>query len=295
MAHPGHDGSENGTAPHTEDLEALLAVVDHGGLGAAARALGVPKTTVSRRLDRLEATIGVQLMARSRQSVQPTDEGARVVERAREVLRDVASLVASARGAHDVPRGRIRVSAPADLAAYAEVWLTFMESHPRVELQLEFTNRYVDVVREGFDLAMRGGRGDDEALITRRLGAYALRAVAAPAWVQEHGRLREPKDLRARPCVLLQAFRGGGRPPDGVRHLVLNQTDLVYAACLRGLGVAVLPAPLVDADVAAGRLEPVLDAYDPLTVPLYAAYSDRRFLPASILALLDHVSAAFRA
>lgn len=289
----GHSGSENGTVPHTEDLETLLAVVDHGGLGAAARALRVPKSTVSRRLDRLEATIGVQLMARSMQSVRPTDEGVRVVERARELLRDVDALVASARGAHDAPRGRLRVSAPADLAAYAEVWLAFMEAQPLVELQLDFTNRYVDVVREGFDLAIRGGRGEDEALITRRLGAYPLRAVAAPAWVQQHGRLHEPKDLRARSCVLLQAFRGGDRPPAGVRHLVLNQTDLVYGACLRGLGVAVLPAPLVDADVAAGRLEPVLDAYDPLTVPLYAAYSDRRFLPASTLALLDHVSSAF--
>jgi DNA-binding transcriptional LysR family regulator len=293
MAKTGHPGGKIGTAPHTEDLEVLLAVVDHSGLGAAARALGVPKSTVSRRLDRLEATIGVQLIARSRQSVRPTDEGARVAERAREVLRDVDALVASARGAHDTPRGRIRVSAPADLATYSEVWLAFMETYPLVELQLEFTNRYVDVVREGFDLAIRGGRGEDEALITRRLGAYGLRAVAAPAWVQRHGRLHEPKDLRERSCVLLKAFRGGGRPPAGGRHLVLNQTDLVYGACLRGLGVAILPAPLVDADVAAGRLEPVLDAYDPLTVPLYAAYPDRRFLPASTVALLDHVSSAF--
>lgn len=295
MASPGQAGSENGTAPRTEDLETLLAVVDHGGLGAAARALGVPKSTVSRRLDRLEAMIGVQLVARSRQAVRPTDEGGQVVARAREVLRDVDALVASARGAHDTPRGRLRVSAPADLAAYAEVWLAFMDANPLVELQLEFTNRYVDVVGEGFDLAVRGGRGDDEALITRRLGAYALRAVAAPAWVEAHGRLHEPKDLRRSSCVLLQAFRGGGRPPAGARHLVLNQTDLVFAACRRGLGVAVLPAPLVDADVAAGRLVPVLDAYDPLTVPLYAAYSDRRFLPASTQALLAHVAAAFGA
>ena len=282
------------TLPSLDLLVVFVDVVEAGSLTAAALRRGVPKSTVSRRLDRLESTIGVQLMARSRQSVQRTDEGARVVERAREVLRDVDAMVASARGAHDTPRGRLRVSAPADLTAYSEVWLAFMEAHPLVELQIEFTNRYVDVVREGFDLAVRGGRGDDEALITRRLGAYALRAVAAPAWVQEHGRLHEPKDLRARSCVLLKAFRGGGRPPAGVRHLVVNQTDLVYGACLRGLGVAVLPAPLVDADVAAGRLKPVLDAYDPLTVPLYAAYADRRFLSASTLALLDHVSLAFR-
>lgn len=294
MADSEQPGSTNGTHPHTEDLETLLAVVDQGGIGAAARMLGVPKSTVSRRLSRLEAQVGVQLVARSARSVRPTDEGARVVERVRDVLMDLDALVASARGAHDAPRGRLRISAPGDLAAYADVWLAFMVDHPLVELQLEFTNRYVDVVREGFDLAIRGGRGDDEALITRRLGAYALRAVAAPSWVAENGRLNAPRELRERSCVLLQPFRGVERPPPGTRHLVLNQTDLVRAACLRGLGVAVLPAPLVDADVAAGRLQPVLDAYDPLTVPLYAAYPDRRFLPASTLALLEHVGEAFQ-
>jgi DNA-binding transcriptional LysR family regulator len=291
----GQQGSETGPYPHTEDLQALLAVVAHKGLGAAARALGVPKSTVSRRLLRLEAATGVALIVRSKAAVRPTDEGARVVARAQEVLREVEALVAAARGARETPRGRLRVSAPADLAAYGEVWLSFLEAYPAVELQVEFTNRYVDVVREGFDLAIRGGRGQDEALITRRLGAYALRAVAAPSWVQANGRLREPKDLRERSCVLLQPFQGGGRPPAGARHLVLNQTDLVVAACLRGLGVAVLPAPRVAADVEAGRLVVVLDAYDPLTVPLYAAYPDRRFLPASTLALLDHVGSAFAA
>lgn len=295
MAPQEHLDSKNGTTPQTEDLETLLAVIDHGGLGAAARALGVPKSTVSRRLDRLEEALGVRLVTRSRQAVGPTQEGAEVVARARAVLNDVAALVAAARRAQETPRGRLRVSAPADLAAYAEVWLSFMEANPQVELQMEFTNRYVDVVREGFDLAMRGGRGDDDALITRRLGAYPLRAVATPEWVARHGRLHEPKELRERSCVLLQAFRGGGRPPTGERHLVLNQTDLVYTACRRGLGVAVLPAPLVAGDVAEGRLVPVLDAYDPLLVPLFAAYPERRFLPASTLALLDHVSAAFRA
>lgn len=295
MAQMEQIGSVNGTTPHTEDLETLLAVVDQGGLGAAARTLGVPKSTVSRRLARLEATVGVQLVARSKRSVRATDEGARVVERVRDVLRDLDALVASARGALDAPRGRLRVSAPADLAAYADVWMGFLAEHPLVELQLEFTNRYVDLVREGFDLAIRGGRGEDDTLITRRLGSYALRAVAAPSWVQANGRLGEPRELRETSCVLLQPFRGTDRSPAGARHLVFNQTDLVLAACLKGLGVAVLPAPLVDSAVGAGRLEPVLDAYDPLTVPLYAAYPDRRFLPASTLALLAHVGSAFGA
>ena len=295
MAKIDHDERKTGTRPHTEDLETLLAVVDHGGLGAAARALGLPKSTLSRRLDRLEATLGVQLLARSRGAVRPTDEATRVLERVREALADIDGIAASARGDSVRPRGRLRVSAPADLAAYPEVWLSFMQAFPEVEVQVELTNRYVDVVREGFDLALRGGRGDDEALISRRIGSYPLRAVATPAWVAENGVLEAPKALRSTSCVLLQPFRGVDRPPPGTRHLVLNQMELVHAACLRGLGVAVLPAPRVADDLAAGRLQTVLAAYDPLEVPLYAAFAERRFLPASTLALLDHLAAAFGA
>lgn len=283
----------NGTRPWTEDLETFLAVVDHAGIGAAARALGVPKSTVSRRLSRLEAALGVRLLARSARAVRVTAEGERVVERAREALRDLDALVAEARGGSAAPRGRLRVSAPADLAARADVWLGFMERCPDVVLHLEFTNRYVDVVREGFDVAVRGGKGADESLVARRLGAYRLRAVASPEWVAAHGRLTAPGDLRQRRCVLLRPFGGPTSAEDAARHHVVNQLQVVHQACLRGLGVAVLPAELVDSDREAGRLVSVLDAYDPLEVPLYAAYPDRRFLPAATQALLEWLTEAF--
>lgn len=283
----------NGTRPRTEDLETFLAVVDEGGIGAAARALSLPKSTISRRLERLESELGVRLLARSNRAVRPTDEGARVVERVREALGDLDALSADARGSRETPRGRLRISAPADLAADDEVWLSFMEEHPEVELQLTLTNRYVDVVREGFDLAVRGGRGEDEALITRRLGHYRLRAVASPQWLADNSRLTTPSDLRHHSCVLLRPFTHGERAPAGERHLIVNQLHLAHKASLRGLGIAILPSSLVDDDLAEGRLCTVLDAYDPLEVPLYAAYPDRRFLPAAMVALLDHLVAAY--
>lgn len=291
----GHGVSENGTDVRTEDLQTLVAVADSGGLGAAARALGVPKSTVSRRLARLESTLGVQLLARSRLAMRTTEAGERVVERAREALKDLAALAASARGVTEAPKGRVRVSAPADLSSHHAMWLSFLDAHPAVALQVEFTNRYVDVVREGFDVAIRGGRGDDEALIVRRLGSYALRAVATPAWASTHAPLDSTSDLRRRDCVLLQPFRGERPSGEGARHVVFNQLQLVHEACLRGQGVAVLPAALVDDDLGAGRLVTVLDAYDPLQVPVYAAFTDRRFLPAATVALLDHLAEALGA
>lgn len=289
----GRGGSMNGTRPLTEDLETFLAVIDHGGIGAGARALGVPKSTVSRRVERLEAALGLRLLARSARLVRATAEGERVAERARQALSDLDALVAEARGGSAAPRGRLRASAPADLAAHADVWLGFMERYPEVAVQLEFTNRYVDVVREGFDLAVRGGKGSDESLVARRLGTYRLRAVASPEWAAANGRLSAPAELRQRRCVLLRPFGGAASADDVSRHHVVNQLHVAHQACLRGLGVAVLPADLVGADLAAGRLVSVLDAYDPLEVPLFAAYPDRRFLPAATVALLDWLAAAF--
>lgn len=295
MAPTQQGGRADATRPLTEDLEALVAVVDGAGLAGAARALGVPKSTVSRRVQRLEAGLGVQLLARGRQAVRLTDAGLEVVDRARAALAELDALAAAAAGREARPQGRLRLSAPADLAAHAEVWVGFLARFPEVELHVEFTNRYVDVVREGFDLAVRGGRGDDEALMTRRLGAYALRAVASPSWAAANPPLRAPAELRERSCVLLRPFSGDPPPPPGGRHLIFNQLALVLRAAVEGHGVAILPAPLVQPAIEAGQLLPVLSAYDPLVVPLYAAFAGKRRRSAAAEALMAHLQAAFAA
>jgi DNA-binding transcriptional LysR family regulator len=295
MAPTQQGGRAAATRPLTEDLEALVAVVDGAGLGGAARALGVPKTTVSRRVQRLEAALGVQLLARGRQAVRLTDAGHEVVERARASLAALDALADAAARRQAQPQGRLRLSAPADLAAQEDVWVGFLARFPEVELQIEFTNRYVDVVREGYDLAVRGGRGDDEALMTRRLGSYALRAVASPGWAAANPPLAAPAELRQRSCVLLRPFSGDPSPPPGGRHLVFNQLALVLRAAAEGHGVAILPAPLVQAELDAGRLVTVLAAYDPLVVPVYAAFAGKRHLSAAAEALMAHLQAAFGA
>lgn len=286
-------GSENRTRPYSEDLETFLAVVDEGGISAASRALGVPKSTINRRLGRLEATLDVRLLVRSVRRVSVTDAGARIVERTRDLLSDLDSVVDQAAGSRTEPAGRLRVSVADDLSAHTDVWLDFAEAHPRVELQVEFTNRYVDVLREGLDLALRGGPGEDGTLIARRVGTYSLRAVASPTWAANHGPLANPSQLRARDCVLLKAFRNQGPWQQGTRHTVVNDLWTATAAALRGLGIAILPRHLVDEHVDAGRLVPVLDAYDPLEVPLFAVYPNRRYLPSAAVAFLDHVAERF--
>lgn len=283
-----------------EDLRVFVVAIEEGSLNAAARKLGLPKSTVSRRLARLEQRLGARLLSRGPRGMAQTDAGRVVLEPAKAILEDLASLAELAREGLAEPRGRLRVSAPQDLAGLP-IWMTYAERHRGVELELELTNRYVDVVGEGFDLALRGGRGDDATLVVRRLGSYRLYAVAAPSWVSAHGRMDEAAALRTVDCVVLAPFRRtaaprparrkGGASPH--RHLVVNDLATVLDGALRGLGVAVLPEHVCAEHIRAGRLTSAHPRYDPLEVPLYAAYPDRRYMPAALTAFLELASETF--
>lgn len=289
-----HDVADIGTALELADLAVFRSVASAGGVNGAARALRLPRSTISRRLARLEQDLGVRLFVRAKQRLSLTDDGARLLERTRGILDDVEDLVADARGVRTRVHGRLRMSAPLDLAGERELWLGLIARFPEVSFEVELTNRYVDVVREGYDIALRAGTGADASLVVRRLGTYALHAVASPAYVARWGKLRAPVELRAHSCLLLARFapRAGHPGPQAPhRHVLLDDPHLVREGARRGLGIAILPASLVRSDIEDGTLVPVLDAYDPLRVPLYAVHADRRLLPATIRAVLDHFAA----
>jgi DNA-binding transcriptional LysR family regulator len=190
------------------------------------------------------------------------------------------------------------VSVPQDLIGFSDVWLDFVQRHPEVALEMEPTNRYVDVVGEGFDVALRAGTGQDDTLIARRVGDYHLVAVASPSYVETYGRLRDPAELRLRSCVLLAPLRKRPgfpeRPPLPLRHVVCGDVQFALSACLAGIGVAVLPEAKVQADVRAGRLIPVLETYNPLTVPLYAVFPERAHQRTAVAAFVDVVTRHFK-
>lgn len=278
-----------------EDLRVFVVAIEEGSLNAAARKLGLPKSTVSRRLARLEQRLGTALLHRSARGLAQTDAGRVVFEPARAILDELSELAELARAGMAEPRGRLRVSAPHDLAGMP-LWMDFCARHRGVELQVEFSNRYVDVVAEGFDVALRGGRGEDETLVVRRLGGYELRACATPAWAAAHGPFTGETSLRELDCVLLAPFRQ--RPPTrrrkaANRHLVANDLATVVEGVLRGLGVAFLPAHASAEHLRSGRLVSVHPAYDPLRVPLYAAYPNRRYMPAALNMLLELAAECF--
>jgi DNA-binding transcriptional LysR family regulator len=285
-----------GTLPDLDDLRVLCAVASDGGVNGAARALRLPRSTISRRLARLEERLATRLFRRTRRGLTLTDGGARLLERARAVLDQVDALLVEAAGTGTSVRGQLRLTAPADLVGERDVWLRFAEENPELTVEIDFTNRYVDIVRERYDLAVRAGRGPDESLVTRRLGFYHLHAVASPEYLRAFGPLDAPAELRAHSCLLLSAFgprRDAQGPAAPHRHLVLSDAALALEGARRGMGIAILPPSLVADDLASGRLVPVLPAYNPLRVPLHAAYADHRRPSAAQEALLRHLTRAF--
>lgn len=286
---------KNGTLPRTGDLEAFVAITEEGGVNGAARRMRVPKSTISRRLSRLEDELGIRLFRRNRLKLELTDPGRRLLHLCQDALDSVTSVTLAAAEIRSLPRGTIRLSAPSDLATHHDLWLGFAKRHPEIELQLTLSNRYVDVVREGYDAALRGGRGDDETLIARKLGEYPLTAVASPAYRDAHGVLEHPGELREHSALLLNTFKRNPQatPKPPHRHLYINDLHLVKEGALRGMGIAVLPTHLVQDELASGHLVAILPAYDPLQVPLFAVYPERPFLRPAVTALLDYMSKAF--
>ncbi len=285
-----------GTLPDLDDLRVFHAIARDGGVNGAARALHLPRSTISRRLARLEERLAARLFRRTRRGLTLTDDGARLLERARAVLDEVDALLREAAGARSAVRGRLRLTAPADLVGERDVWLRFAAANPELSLEVDFTNRYVDIVRERYDLALRAGRGPDESLMTRRLGHYHLHAVASPQYRRDFGTLGAPAELRAHSCLLLSPFapkRGAAVPASPHRHLVLSDATLALEGARRGMGIAILAASFVGEDLARGTLVPMLPAYNPLRVPLYAAYPDHRRPSAAHEALLQHLARAF--
>lgn len=283
----------DGSLPFSEDLETFLLVAEAGSLTAAARLMRQPKSTLSRRLGRLEALLGVRLLVRNRHRLKLSETGVALVEPARQALGTLRNFASAADQSRARPEGRLRVSIPVDLLAQRELWLGFAERFPHVALELEPSNRHVDPVAEHFDLALRGGRGPDESLVARQVGRYRLVAVASPEYVARFGVLAEPADLRRHSCILYRSM--GHRPghPDRPelphRHLVCPDESCALEGARRGLGVAILRAEVVAPDVDSGRLVPVLDAYNPLEVPVYAVYPERSHLRAAVTAFIDYV------
>jgi DNA-binding transcriptional LysR family regulator len=276
------------------DLETFVAVADAGGVSPAARRLGLPKSIVSRRLARLESELGAVLLTRTTRGAALTEAGATFREHAARVCAEMETARDSIAPEGDV-RGLLRVSAPLSFGPthIAPVLAELARRHPHLQVHASYTDRKVDLVAEGFDVAIRLGYLSDSSLIARRIRSFRGRLVASPAYLAAHGTPTTPEDV-ANHAALMQGtetwqLKDGDRVrtvhPHG-RFKADNGQALVSAA-LAGLGIAALPDFLIDEHLASGALVPVLVGFPPPEGGLYVVRPTGAHAPRKVRVLAE--------
>lgn len=286
------------------EMVVFTKVVEARTFSGAARQLGLPKSTVSRKITQLEERLGVRLLQRTTRSVTLTELGAAYYERCSRIVAEAEEAELAISQCQENPRGVLRVSAPAEMGSAIGQWVAeYLIRYPDVRIELDLSSRYVDLVEEGYDLAIRAGTLTDSSLVARRLGRSHLVVCAAPGYLQENGTPQSPQDLKGHPCLLFgQQGRRQTLQFSGAANnvsvsisgrLVVNNMEVVRAAALEGVGVAVLPNTLCRDAVAEGRLIPLLDGWHMAEGGVYAVYPSPRHLTPKVRSFIDFVGERF--
>lgn len=277
-------------------MHLFVKVVDSAGFTAAARSLGVPKSTVSRQVARLEDRLGVRLLHRTTRALRPTDAGQAYYERCSRILADLAEAEQAVSRAQVVPRGALRISAPLTFGYLflGDLVAGFIQAYPEVVLDVSLSDRKVDLIEEGFDLAIRAGTLDDSSLVARRLGPATMVVVASGAYLARKGTPLVPQDLRDHTCLRYdQGSLASWRFADDVHvlvdgPLVSNNGDILRAAAVAGLGLVYMPRFIVGDDVRTGKLVSVLEPHVQSLGGIWAIYPANRHLSAKVRAFVDY-------
>lgn len=291
------------------DLYYFVQVVEHGGFAPAGRALGEPKSKLSRRIALLEERLGVRLIQRSTRHFSVTEIGQNYYDHCKAMLVEAEAAQTAVEQTRSEPCGVVRLTCPvALLQARVGVMLAdFLAQNPRVEIHLEATNRRVDVIGEGVDIAIRARRPplEDSDLVLRTFGERAQWLVASPALVERTGAIRAPADLSGHPSLDLGPPRqehvwqleGPGGAQAAIRHrprLVTDDMIALRSAAIAGVGIVQLPAMMVTDEIRDGRLLRVVPEWAPRRHVVHAVYPSRRGLLPSVRALLDDLGERFR-
>ncbi|RMF96177.1 MAG: LysR family transcriptional regulator [Gammaproteobacteria bacterium] len=288
-----------------EELEAFIGVVEAGSITAAADRLGLAKSAVSRRLAALEARLDCRLLQRSTRRMSLTDAGRDFYQRGQRILTDLAEAESEAAGRVRQLSGTLRIAAPLSfgLAHLAPAVTEFARRQPAVSIDLDLNDRPVDLIGEGFDLAIRIARLDDSRLVARRLTPIRHVVCASPQYWATHGRPSSPAELSAHRALRYtnsprRAWRYRG--PDGdsgeVRLLVAHQAnngDFLRQAGIAGLGVMLQPTFIVYDSIESGELEPVLTDYQWRELSAWAVYAANRYLPVRVRRFIDFLAGRF--
>ncbi len=272
---------------------------------AAARDLGMSKTAVSRHVSDLETDLGVRLLNRTTRRMSLTEAGHAYFARSSAIITDIEELQDSVRHLHRQPTGVLRVTSAVTFGhcSLAPLIGGFLDLYPEISVQLDLSNRFVDIVDEGFDLAIRVGSPQSSSLISRPLVDAKRYACASPAYIERRGSPVKPSDLASHACVVFQSQSSEARwdfaNSDGEHsvtvagRLCVNSTEAATQAVRDGVGIGVLPDYAVREFLASGEVQRLLTTYDiDGDHRIYAIYPHRHHLPAKVRVFIDYLVAA---
>lgn len=293
-----------------DEYRAFSRVVEEGTFTAAAEVLGASKSFVSKQVSRLEDRLGVQLLNRTTRQVTVTEAGEQFYERVTSILVEVEDAEAQAAAVQYTPRGTLRVSIPMSfgLRYLSPLVAEFALDNPMVAFDIDLNDRKVDVVAEGFDVAVRIGQLADSSLIARKLAPFRLYTVASPEYLSQHGRPEHPSDLGDHDCLLYRnvsasmthtwTFESDDGRKESVRvtgRMLSNAGEASRDAAVAGLGVTRLPDFLCRDEIASGALVPLLGDWSYHSGAIWALFPHNRHVSATVRAFVDFLGTRLEA
>ena len=286
-------------------MRAFVTVVNEGSFTHAADRLAMSPQLASKYVSQLEQHLGVRLLNRTTRKLHLTEAGSRYHQHAQQVLNDIDDMENQLGDLQTRARGLLRISAPVSFATrqMAGLLSDFQAGHPEVGIDLQLNDRKVDIVEEGFDIALRIGHLKSSSLIAKRIAPVRLVFCASPGYLAEHGTPEHPEDLRHHrylrysyldpdaSTAVQQGFQNSRH--DSRPDLISNNGDVLVAAAIAGAGIALQPTFISGAAIRSGQLRVVLPEYEPQPMSLYAVYAHRQLLASKVRCFVDFIDGYF--
>jgi len=283
-----------------DGMKTIIAAVETGSFTAAGERLGISKALVSKYVGEVESGLGVRLFNRSTRRLSLTEEGQRYYEQALPLLEEFSVLIDNVTGAQSAPRGLLRISAP---QTFGEMSLSpripkFLDTYPELSVDLQLSDKMIDMLEEGIDVVIRIGGVDDSSLVARHIKTLPLCLCASPAYIQQHGEPLSAEDIAEHRCIIDSNFRVGKQwpivAPDGqttsvevTSSISVNSPRAVKEIALSDGGIGMIPRFIIASELEQGRLQEVLPDFKTLEFGLFAIYPHRRYLSKKIRCFID--------
>ena len=288
-----------------DGMAVYVAVVNTGSFVAAAQSLGHSSSYISKEISKLEKRLGSRLLNRTTRTLSLTDAGRAYYERANQIIIDAENAERSINQLQETPSGLLRVNAPGSFGSrhLLKVFGDFMHHYPEVKLELEFNDRVIDVVSEGYDVVIRVGAIKDSNLVARKFTQSRMVTIAAPSYLQKYGTPKSVEDLNQHQCIVYSLlptptlwtfFKDGQRININVEpRAICNSSHIEVSLVSQGIGITRVPLFTCEKEIEQGKLQIILDDYDVVPFEIFAVYPHRQYLTAKVRAFVDFVVEAF--